>query len=244
MIFSPLAPGGFLEAFSSGGFSFGLLCGILVGMAKSTTRTTSTRKRTTTAKPRVSSKSKSTVTKTKSKTSKQVVLKGDGKKTYANSKYKVEYNQRTYDLALIGYTNKEIAKAFEVSEPAFYGWLHKYPELKKALDKARESADAKVANALFRRAIGFTHKDTHFASYQGEIYSQEYDKYLPPDVTAGMWWLKNRRPQNWSDKKVIEHEGLLHVREVDMELTSEEEEMFRESLHSLFGVDDVSSNEE
>jgi hypothetical protein len=28
---------------------------------------------------------------------------------------------------------------------------------------------------------------------------------VPPDVTAGIFWLKNRDPQHWRDSQLLEH---------------------------------------
>jgi hypothetical protein len=28
---------------------------------------------------------------------------------------------------------------------------------------------------------------------------------VPPDVTAGIFWLKNRNPQHWRDSQQLEH---------------------------------------
>jgi hypothetical protein len=32
-----------------------------------------------------------------------------------------------------------------------------------------------------------------------------YIEHVPPDVTAGIYWLKNRNPQLWRDSQQLEH---------------------------------------
>jgi hypothetical protein len=32
-----------------------------------------------------------------------------------------------------------------------------------------------------------------------------YIEHVPPDVTAGIFWMKNRDPQDWRDQQNIEH---------------------------------------
>jgi hypothetical protein len=32
-----------------------------------------------------------------------------------------------------------------------------------------------------------------------------YIEHVPPDVTAGIYWLKNRDPQHWRDAHQLEH---------------------------------------
>jgi hypothetical protein len=33
----------------------------------------------------------------------------------------------------------------------------------------------------------------------------KYIEHIPPDVTAGIFWLKNRDPQHWRDSQQLEH---------------------------------------
>ena len=41
----------------------------------------------------------------------------------------------------------------------------------------------------------------------GEIVQTQIRKYYPPDTTAGIFWLKNRKPAEWRDKQEVEHSG-------------------------------------
>src|SRR5215831_15756104 len=76
-------------------------------------------------------------------------------------------------------------RAFDVSESTIDNWKAAHPEFLAALKTGRELADAEVANSLYRRAIG--------------------DGDRPPDVTACIFWLKNRRPDWWRDAHRQEH---------------------------------------
>jgi hypothetical protein len=33
----------------------------------------------------------------------------------------------------------------------------------------------------------------------------KYIEHVPPDVTAGIYWTKNRMPERWRDQQLIEH---------------------------------------
>ena len=57
--------------------------------------------------------------------------------------------------------------------------------VESSLREYRDSIDNAVEDALFRRAVGFEQPD---------------GKFSPPDVRAAMFWLKNRRPEAWSEK--------------------------------------------
>lgn len=50
----------------------------------------------------------------------------------------------------------------------------------------------------------------------------EVDKQVAPDTTAGIFWLKNRKPQEWRDRKETEISGGLNVNNPFADLTTEE----------------------
>lgn len=56
----------------------------------------------------------------------------------------------------------------------------------------------------------------------------EVDKQVSPDTTAGIFWLKNRKPKEWRDRKETEISGGLDVNNPLVGLTTEE---IREALH-------------
>ena len=67
-------------------------------------------------------------------------------------------------------------------------------------------ADARVVQKLFERAMGYEHPETKFftvnkGDFVQEIETRETTKIYPPDVTAAIFWLKNRQPSRWRDKQ-------------------------------------------
>lgn len=117
------------------------------------------------------------------------------------TKYKSEFNKQAKKLCLLGATDKDIADFFGVTEDCITKWKKKHPTFLLSLKRAKIEADAKVVRSLYQRAIGYDHIDTHFASYEGVIISKEYMKHFIPDVTACIFWLKNRQPEKWRDVK-------------------------------------------
>ena len=112
------------------------------------------------------------------------------------------YPKQARKLCLLGATNVEMADFFEVNPDTIYEWMKNYPDFKNAVLAGKMAADAEVAEALFNRAKGFTHKDVKMFVSEGTILTEEYDKYIVPDTKAASWWLNNRR-LNWADKKEI-----------------------------------------
>ena len=57
-----------------------------------------------------------------------------------------------------------------------------------------------MASKLFHRATGYEHPEDDIKSVNGEIVITPTVKHYPPDTTAAIFWLKNRRPDLWRDK--------------------------------------------
>lgn len=110
--------------------------------------------------------------------------------------FKKEYSEMTRKLCLLGYTNEQLAEFFEVTTQTIHNWKKNHPEFFDALKQGKSIANANVAEAVYKRATGFSHQDE-----MGVV------KYYPPDVSAGIFWLKNREPQIWRDSQEHKVEG-------------------------------------
>lgn len=127
--------------------------------------------------------------------------------TGRKSSFKQEYIQLAENYALLGATDAEMADFFGVSEQTLNTWKKKYPEFLESLKKGKAVADANVASRLYSRAIGYDAKATKFATNEGKITDKvEYIEHYPPDTTAAIFWLKNRQPGKWRDKKEVENQ--------------------------------------
>lgn len=118
-------------------------------------------------------------------------------------------------LAIEGLTNEEIAKKIGVALSTLQGWINKYPEFLEAIKEGKEPANAKVEMALYKKALGFEVTETRaLVVGTGEYAQVEYveeTRYIPPDNTACIFWLKNRRPDKWRDKQEVEHSGNIQI---------------------------------
>lgn len=126
------------------------------------------------------------------------------------TKYKPEYVKQAKKLCLLGATDKDLAVFFEVNEDTINEWKKKQPKFSESLKDAKTESDAKVVKSLYQRAIGYDCVDTKFATFEGKITDErEYIKHYAPDVTAQIFWLKNRQPEDWRD--VQEFAGELNI---------------------------------
>lgn len=117
-----------------------------------------------------------------------------------------------HQLALLGATEEEIAAAFGVSRRTITTWEQKHPKFKQAILDGRLVADAQVGQRLFQRAIGYAHPEDKLFCPSGskaidDVIVVPTTRHYPPDTTAAIFWLKNRRPREWRDKQQLEHSG-------------------------------------
>ena len=127
------------------------------------------------------------------------------KKRGRNSEYRIEYADQALKLCLLGATDIELSEFFSVSEQTLNKWKKDYPEFLESLKKGKNIADANVASRLYNRAIGYNCKATKFATSNGKITdSKEFIEHYPPDTSAAIFWLKNRQPEKWLDKKEVD----------------------------------------
>lgn len=103
-----------------------------------------------------------------------------------------------------GLTDEQIAKNLGVAVSTFNEYKNKYPEFSESLKKGKEIIDYQVENALLKRALGYEYEEI---TYENGEETKRVVKQVAPDTTAQIFWLKNRKPQQWRDKKDIEHSG-------------------------------------
>ena len=81
-----------------------------------------------------------------------------------------------------GLTDEQIADNLRISKDTFYKYKKKYPDFSDSLKKGKEIVDYEVENALLQNALN-------------------------GNITAQIFWLKNRKPKQWKDKVDIENES-------------------------------------
>lgn len=158
------------------------------------------------------------------------------KKKGRPSKYIDTYAEQAYKLCLLGATDEDLAKFFEVVESTINLWKTEYPEFSESIKKGKDSADANVADRLYQRAMGFEHPDEEIkvvslGSGEGsEIKRVPVKKIYPPDTTAAIFWLKNRQSKKWRDK--TETDVTTNGESLNKPLTMEEAKQRLEQLMS------------
>lgn len=100
-----------------------------------------------------------------------------------------------------GLIDEQIAKNMGVAYSTFKDWKKRFPDLSDVLKRSKEVVDREVENALFESAKGFVYEEETVTN-TGEVVTVK--KYSKPNVTAQIFWLKNRKRNEWRDKQEIE----------------------------------------
>lgn len=124
--------------------------------------------------------------------------------------YREEYNEQARKLCMLGATDKDLADFFDVSEATINNWKLAHPQFLESLKAGKLKADALVAHSLYHRAIGYKHDAIKIITVprgdnQGsDVQEIPYVERYPPDTTAAIFWLKNRRPDQWRDRQNLD----------------------------------------
>ena len=110
-----------------------------------------------------------------------------------------------------GLTDEQIAHNMDISYSTFREWKKKYPSISAALKKTKEIVDMEVENALHKSAMGyFVEEITEELRWNRSkrkyemVVTKRQKRYIQPSNAAQIFWLKNRKPETWKDKREID----------------------------------------
>lgn len=107
-----------------------------------------------------------------------------------------------------GLTDEQISKNMGIAYSTLRVWRDKYPPISAALKRGKEVVDFEVENQLLKRALGYNYDEVKTVQkmVDGKKYVEKtvITKHVIPDTTAQIFWLKNRKPDVWMDRKAKE----------------------------------------
>lgn len=118
-----------------------------------------------------------------------------------------------------GLTDKQIASNMGITEQTLNVWKKNYPSLFESLKRGKAVVDIQVENALLKRALGYSYDEVtrervlDYDPSTGQVVGSHMEitktvkKEVQGDTTAQIFWLKNRRPEQWRDKRDVSVEG-------------------------------------
>ena len=114
-----------------------------------------------------------------------------------------------------GLTDEQIANKMGVNRSTFYEWTKRFPAIMDSLKMGKAPVDTEVENALLKRALGYEYDEITEDVERYPVGKPDEDGnrtfiekrkvrthhvVVPPDVTAQIFWLKNRKPKQWRDR--------------------------------------------
>lgn len=109
-----------------------------------------------------------------------------------------------------GLTDEQIAHNIGIARKTLIEWKQRFSDISDALKRGKEVVDIQVENALLKRALGYEYTEVKTKKENGIVTEvTTTTKQVVPDVTAQIFWLKNRKPEKWRDKVVYTDEGEL-----------------------------------
>ena len=108
---------------------------------------------------------------------------------------------------MLGATDAEVADFYDVDVRTIYRWKNTHDEFCQALKAGKDQADDRVERALYHKAIGYEQEDVKIfmpAGADKPVYAP-YTAKIAPDTTAAIFWLKNRKPDEWRDRQVVDN---------------------------------------
>ncbi len=109
-------------------------------------------------------------------------------------------------MARLGAIDMDIANALGCNIRTLHRWKIEHPEFAEALEVGKEDADKIVEQSLYRRATGYTFDSEKIVTAGGVVQRVETMEHVPPDTTAAIFWLKNRKGTDWRDTKNLKHD--------------------------------------
>ena len=134
-----------------------------------------------------------------------------------------------------GLTEEQIAHNIGINVKTLWDWKTRFSPICNAIKKGKAPVDIEVENALLKRALGYEYEEVTteiteipYIDKKGneKVRKQKHvkktKKIVLPDTTAQIFWLKNRRPDKWRDKR----EETVSIHNTDPNLDEEIERMF------------------
>ena len=127
------------------------------------------------------------------------------------------HTQLVYWMAKNGLTDAQMADQLHIAEQTLNNWKLRHSEFLESIKKGKEQIDVLVQGSLLQRALGYEHEEIHrervtVKSDSGEptsrmVVVKKIKKHVHPEVVAQIFWLKNRQPEKWRDRKALEITG-------------------------------------
>lgn len=114
-----------------------------------------------------------------------------------------------------GLIDEDIMANLGISRQSFYLYKKEHSDFSDALKMGKEVADILVENALYKRCLGYSYDEVttervpiytngNITGYEMAV-TKRVKKEVLPDPTSTFFWLKNRKREEWRDRREVEN---------------------------------------
>ena len=122
------------------------------------------------------------------------------KKNGRPQKLNADDKKKLVECAKFGLTDEQISAVAGITPKTLANYKNRDPKFLQALKESKDLADTMVRKSLFKLANGFEYEE-EMVNKDGAV---RVTKYARPDVTACIFWLKNRQPEEWREKHELD----------------------------------------
>lgn len=124
--------------------------------------------------------------------------------------YEEAFAEQAAKLCTLGATDDEMADFFGIHRSTLYRWKLDHPEFCDSIKSAKSAADERVERSLYQKATGYNVTEEvavkiKVGQHEEKVEVVEVNKHVPAETAAAIFWLKNRRKDDWRDKQDVEH---------------------------------------
>jgi hypothetical protein len=102
----------------------------------------------------------------------------------------------------------QVYKNLSIAPATWYEYVDKHPVLAELVKWSRAVTNISVENSLFRAATGYEYEEIKTVVEEDKngkkrTRIEKVKRHMPPNPTAMVFWLKNRVPTDWNDRREI-----------------------------------------
>lgn len=117
--------------------------------------------------------------------------------------YHIGFDHIAEQACIINADSPGLADMFGVDVSTVEAWMRAHPSFQSSVKRGKARTDDEVERSLIHRAKGYSHPSEEIVILSegkgGSTYVErvQVTKQYPPDATSAIFWLKNRRPQDY-----------------------------------------------
>ncbi|AIQ11331.1 helix-turn-helix domain-containing protein [Paenibacillus durus] len=153
-----------------------------------------------------------------------------------------------------GLTNEQMAEKLGIHPATWYEYANKYPTFNELINWSKSVAIDRVESSLFKLAMGYEYEEIKTIVEEDKngkkkTRIEKVKRHQPPNPTAISFYLKNRAPNEWNDRRelIIDTKAAelerkqLFLDMIEEDVIEAEYEAIEESSHAEEGFEESDS---